>query len=140
MCRGVPTYPFFAICFKFGKMAEWLFEEPRYPYEEDDEPIFNLTMSGNVDTLRALLQTNKALTKMERLCDGASPLTLAARENHVEIVRLLLDEGCDVNHANDTSGWTVMHYSICLSNETIVRMLLKRDACLHMKTNEGRTA
>ena len=119
----------------------WILEESRLLicFPEDDEPIFNLAVKGDLQKLHDLLTSNKTLVKKIRLCDGASPLTLAARERKIEIMTILIDEGCDINHANDSSGWSALHISCLHRDIAMVNLLLKKGAIVNMKTNAGRT-
>lgn len=40
--------------------------------------------------------------------DGATPLMFAAMGGHLEIAKLLVENGCDVNKQDFVSGWTAL--------------------------------
>ena len=72
---------------------------------------------------------------------GGHPLCMAAdsASGHVEIIRLLLDNGADVN-AKNNSGSTALHWPAFQGNDEIVRLLIERGAYLHVVNNNGNTA
>lgn len=53
-----------------------------------------------------------------------SPLMLAALKGHLELVRLLLDRGADVNKP----GWTPLHYAATGGGAELIELLLARHA------------
>ena len=40
--------------------------------------------------------------------DGATPLMFAAMTGHLDVARLLVDSGCDINKQDNISGWTAL--------------------------------
>lgn len=58
---------------------------------------------------------------------GTPVLMLAAANGHAETVRVLVENGADVNAA-DRTGWTVLHAAIHGGHEDVVRLLLERGA------------
>jgi hypothetical protein len=68
---------------------------------------------------------------------GPTPLTLASKEGHVEVVRWLLDQGAALD--SQTYGGTAL-YTACERRHTpVVRMLLERGANPRTACPEGRT-
>ena len=58
---------------------------------------------------------------------GTHALMVAAAFGHVDMVRVLIDRGADVN-AQDLTGWTPLHAAAFKGNMQIVRLLLARGA------------
>ncbi|KAL8275295.1 hypothetical protein Esti_000744 [Eimeria stiedai] len=63
-------------------------------------------------------------------------LHFAADRGFVDIVRLLIDRGADVNHTDD-SGETPLHVAIAADQDEIVAMLIDAGADTSIKNNEG---
>ncbi|XP_053397533.1 transient receptor potential cation channel subfamily A member 1 homolog isoform X2 [Mercenaria mercenaria] len=85
--------------------------------EEDIESIrlsFNLLQcarNGYVEAATRLLQDEKSQKEINNDDeDGLCPLHYAARYNHMEIVKLLVENGADVN-SEDREGLTPLHYA-----------------------------
>lgn len=72
--------------------------------------------------------------------DGMSPLCVAATWGYVEIVRKLLDAGCDPNVRNeDTTASTALHAASCQEHGPIIHLLLQAGADAMVQDGDGRT-
>jgi len=73
--------------------------------------------------------------------DGITILSWAAIANRVDIARLLIERGADVNHV-DKKGMTPLLYaaSIDFGDSAMVELLLKSGARTSAQTKEGQTA
>ena len=65
------------------------------------------------------------------LCD-------AAQDGYVDVVRLLLDRGAEVN-GKASGGMTTIHYAAWFAHADVVRLLLDRGAEVNVKDNTGLT-
>ncbi|KAL8435983.1 hypothetical protein ACSSS7_002028 [Eimeria intestinalis] len=63
-------------------------------------------------------------------------LHFAADRGFVDIVRLLIDRGADVNHTDD-SGETPLHVAIAADQDEIVALLIEAGADTSIRNNEG---
>jgi hypothetical protein len=70
---------------------------------------------------------------------GKTPLIISAEKGLKAAVRLLIDQGVDINAADD-SGRTALHYAGHGGHEAVVQQLLKYDVKIHAKDNDGKTA
>jgi ankyrin repeat protein len=73
---------------------------------------------------------------------SASPLMFAARGGHLEIVKLLLDQGADVNPQVERGGWfgaTPLEAAAALGHVEVMRLLIERGADVNVKDEHGET-
>ena len=76
--------------------------------------------------------------------DGLSLLHLAVRNNHPDIVQILLNQAKQLNQnivdTTDTNKQTPMHVACMLGYEEVVRILLENDALTDIPDKSGNTA
>ena len=79
---------------------------------------------------------------------GATPLLAATQEGHVEVVRMLLEQGADADKVRKDGGATPLHIASCEwrlymnLNECkveMVRILLQHGADINKTTDNGAT-
>ena len=70
--------------------------------------------------------------------DRATPLIMAACNDKVDIIRLLLDHGANV-HSKDSDGDTALHCAAYNGYDEAVKLLIGGGANLHVKNNDNRT-
>jgi ankyrin repeat protein len=99
-------------------------------------PLMMACTQGGVDDVRALLAAgaNPSLEGDEWLVADPSgekyrefPLSLAAVHNHVDILKLLLSVGVDVNQRTTDTGSTPLHCGCLHGHLEVVRTLLQPD-------------
>jgi ankyrin repeat protein len=66
-------------------------------------------------------------------------LMLATAEGHLEVAKLLLEYGADVNTQN-RNGWTALMLATRDGRPEIVTMLLEHGADMNIQYKDGRTA
>ena len=72
---------------------------------------------------------------------GYTPLMRAVLKNHVEIVKLLIDNGADLNIKNlKSAGSTALIYSVIDNRIEITQLLIDAKADLDIKDDKGYTA
>ena len=73
--------------------------------------------------------------------EGISCLHLAAKENNIEIIKVLLDNGADVNVKAEKSGRTVLHEAAWSGNAKLVKFLISlgRKCDINAKTYDDYT-
>lgn len=73
------------------------------------------------------------------ICRGLSPLHCAVRKSQIKNIKLLLNNGADINH-KDNCGYTPLHEAISQSASfDTVKYLLKRDADSNTRHHNDRT-
>lgn len=93
--------------------------------------------TGNETKLKDLLSRFKEFIDSHDT-EGNTLLILAVINIQVDIVKMLLDEGADVN-APDTKGMTALHYAVLAENEAIVQMLVARGSYLNGRNDNFET-
>ena len=92
---------------------------------------------GHVDIVRTLVKNKVNVnTKTD---SGDTPLTLAARNKHDNVVHTLLSDSQCLVDAKGQDGYTALHYSCRYGHVDIVRTLVMHKANVNAKTNSGDT-
>eukprot|EP00300_Choanocystis_sp_HF-7_P014675 c18769_g1_i3.p1 GENE.c18769_g1_i3~~c18769_g1_i3.p1 ORF type:complete len:141 (+),score=27.48 c18769_g1_i3:54-476(+) len=78
---------------------------------------------GDVADLRAVLQASPNLVNTRMHQHRWTPLVLAAVNNHIEVVRLLIQLKANVNCA-DNNGWTPLYIAARCGHFAVVQELL----------------
>lgn len=102
-----------------------------------DDDLFLATFLGDRAKVEALVQDG-ADVRVEKE-DGVTPLDLAIRRNHPEVVALLLDHGAVVNQAEFLSSGTPLHLAASRGHVEIVALLLNKGATVNTATKSGMT-
>ena len=66
---------------------------------------------------------------------GETPLMLAAINNHLELAKILIQRGADVNKP----GWTPLHYASTRGHREMMRLLIEKEAYIESETENGTT-
>ena len=104
--------------------------------------IFVFIISCN--SLMNAVYKNKTKEVVELLNEGADvnkgigggPLVTAAANNNVEIVRILIEHGADVNQST-TNNWTPLHFAAKNNNPEILKMLIDKGANVNVVNKMG---
>jgi ankyrin repeat protein len=78
--------------------------------EELDDAILRVVEDGNVSGLRELLETYDGVTERDIYYDGSKALHYAAWSGHVDVVKLLIQYGAEINAVNNW-GMSVLCYA-----------------------------
>ncbi len=102
-------------------------------------PLIGVIAFGKPAVVRALLDCGEPVDEADD--DGISALGWAAISNQVEVARVLIERGADVNHV-DKKGMTPLLYaaSIDFGESGMVDLLLKSGAKAAARTKDGLTA
>ncbi|MEW6741037.1 MAG: ankyrin repeat domain-containing protein [Nitrospirota bacterium] len=104
-------------------------------------PLATATYKGQMDMVRELLNNKDIDINEITACDmtsptmGYTPLMCAVEGGHVEIVKLLLSKGADVN--TKSSRGTALHVAVERGHAEIVRLLLDNGADLSIIGSPG---
>ena len=127
-----------AVKHKHDNVIHALLSDSQCAKGQDGYTAFHyLCRYGHVDIVRTLV--NYKANVNDRTDSGDTPLTLAAKHGHDNVVHVLLsDFQCSVD-AKGQDGYTALHYSCRYGHVDIVRTLVKHKANVNAKTGSGDT-
>jgi ankyrin repeat protein len=107
---------------------------------QNEKLMIKAAKKGDAAAVKQLLKLDKELTNA-RDTDGSTPLHCASWKGHVEVVRVLLDAGADINakSQNEHYGDTPLHAASHGNQRDVVKVLIERGANLNSKNKIGRT-
>ena len=102
-----------------------------------DTRIHDAAKTGDMAAVRALLEKQPGLLNAPNN-DGQTPLHVAAKNGHKEIVGLLLEKGAEVN-ARDRFQGTPLHWAVFYGHKEVAELLLVKGAAVNTKERKGWT-
>ena len=100
--------------------------------------LFYFCWKGMTSSVKRMLEM-KSINVEARGCereDGETCLMIAANDGHLDICRLLIDKGAQVN-AKDINGWTPLHLASWEGRIEIVRLLCDHVADIEARDEDG---
>uniref|UniRef100_A0A8I5ZVH8 CASK interacting protein 1 n=1 Tax=Rattus norvegicus TaxID=10116 RepID=A0A8I5ZVH8_RAT len=107
--------------------------EPGPPFPDPSFQVVQLLLSSNM--CAALLEPRPGDTTDP---NGTSPLHLAAKNGHIDIIRLLLQAGIDINR--QTKSGTALHEAALCGKTEVVRLLLDSGINAQVRNTYSQTA
>ncbi len=92
---------------------------------------------GDIESVKRLLKNNPDPDKRDSF--GGTALHAAMFQENMEIVRILIDYGFDVNVQGPANGYTPLHDAVWANNLEAVKLLLKHGAKADIKGKDGLT-
>jgi ankyrin repeat protein len=107
-----------------------------------NEQLLAAARKGDAAEARALLEKGALVNSKTRY--GATPLSYACDRGNVEMVKLLLDRGADVNAKDTFYGATPMDWAAMKNHADVVRLLIQKggskETALDIAAGGGHTA
>ena len=94
---------------------------------------------GHRDTVEMLLAAGAEVNTASRESMKVTPLHSAAAARQVEIARVLIAHGANVNATQVESGFTPLHEAALNGNLEFARLLLEHGADVNAKMKDGKT-
>ena len=108
--------------------------DPNSPNENSVPALLVAIQSGSPKS--ALILATRPDTKIEFANKlGETPLMLAAINNQLELAKVLIENGADVNKPD----WTPLHYAATRGHRDMMRLLLDNDAYIDSESANGTT-
>jgi hypothetical protein len=101
--------------------------------------LHHCAINGLTTSVKRLLSIRNINVNVKDDEYGATQLHYAAENGHVEITRLLLHNGADVN-AKSNDGFTPLHWAAIFGHVDILHLLVENGADLEAQSNSGRRA
>jgi ankyrin repeat protein len=108
--------------------------DPNTPNEKGDAGILVAIQSESHKAAMVLAKHPKTNVNAKNQL-GETPLMLAAIQNQLELARVLISHGADVNKP----GWTPLHYAATKGHRDMMRLLLANNAYVDSESSNGTT-
>mmetsp|Transcript_21228 Transcript_21228/g.55211 ORF Transcript_21228/g.55211 Transcript_21228/m.55211 type:complete len:1203 (-) Transcript_21228:303-3911(-) len=110
----------------------------RYVNEVDEsgQTLLLIATAGNDKDMVEVLLNSQADPNVASAVDGSTPLMNAAIDNNVEIARMLIKAGADVE-AVENRGLTSLHFASAAGSTDVIELLLDNGARLEKRTKGG---
>jgi ankyrin repeat protein len=108
--------------------------DPNTPNEKGIPGLIVALQSESPKSALVLAKHTQTQVNVQNLA-GETPLMLAAITNHLELAKLLIERGADVNKP----GWTPLHYASTRGHREMMRLLLDNEAYIDSEAEDGTT-
>lgn len=106
---------------------------------EFEKSIFNMCVYGDLEKVKHEINKDRSIiNKQDR--NGYSCLHYAARNNHYELCKYLIQQGVDVNLKTRSGESTALHRAACVGACRIVQLLIESKSDPFLKDSDGKTA
>lgn len=106
----------------------------------NEDSIHNACVQGDLDRVKYLIHKKGSNIVNEQDNNGYIALHYAARNNHFEICKLLIQNGSNVNTTTFSCKSAPLHRACYMANLDIVKLLLANKADPFLKDIDGKTS
>lgn len=106
--------------------------------EQASSNLYNAVLDNDIENVKDILSKGGDPNVTNFL--GMTALNAAAGDGNIEIVKLLLDNGADINGVDLMLGWTPLMSAANDGHNEIVKLLIKRGADIDIQDTGGYTA
>ena len=107
--------------------------------EEEDEVFLDACIEGDLDLVKRWLSNNKVDVNVKDYINERSGIHYAALNGRVDVVKVLLQNGADVNDV-DVLEWTALHCAAKKGHVGVVKVLIQNGADVNAVDEEKSTA
>lgn len=108
--------------------------DPNTPNEKGQAALLLAIQSDSPKTALVLAKHPQTRVNTQTHLDE-TPLMLAAIHNQLELAKILIQRGADVNKP----GWTPLHYAATRGHREMMRLLIENDAYIDSDSGNGTT-
>ena len=101
-------------------------------------PIHDAVSSGDINRVYALINPELAIN--EKDIGGMTAIQLAVRDDNLEIIKLLIDSGADVNIGSTRLKFAPLHIAARRGDAEMVDLLIANGAEVNLPDHEGGSA
>lgn len=102
-------------------------------------PLHCVARAGLLGAVQMMLRRFPTGINLQTEKEGRTALHIAVSENHMDVVRALLDARANPD-IQDKLGLTALHIAVMSEFADAVKLLLVRNAAVHIRSMEGYTA
>jgi ankyrin repeat protein len=124
-------FPLISVLFLF--LVSGVFSQDEYPATA----IINAAYKGDVEMVKKILAAKPDPDVRNQF--GATALHEAIWVSNLEVIKLLLDYGFDVNAVVPSNGYTPLHYAVWLNKPDAVILLIQHKADRNIKDKKNQT-
>lgn len=108
-------------------------------HAQANDEFLDAVRDGNLEKVKVLLKTKVNLNATDSR--EMTPLLLSSADNNLDMVKVLVEGGADVNRKHKETGKTPLIYAAANGHVDILRYLLSRPGIIvNAKDKEGKTA
>jgi len=134
-----------SLCFKFGLIDDLypiIKNNVTFDYHYRDSvnqnTLLMLSAINNPSIMKELLENDPSIIN-EVNCKNENALIISTKINHIEVVKILLERGINVNQ-QDCIGNTALHYAVIIQKPYLIQLLVAKKVNIHLKNQEGKSA
>ena len=101
-------------------------------------PLMNFALNEDEQAVKFFAKSGSAVVNQKNV-GGASALHIAARKGNLEICKILVDNGADVN-SSDNEGWTPLMRAAISENVDLIKLLINSGADIKKANSNGETS
>jgi ankyrin repeat protein len=102
-----------------------------------DLVLMSSVRHGKLKAAKLLIESGK-IENLDKIIEGCTPLTLAASSGSLDIMKILITNGADVNKANNNDDLPI-HIATEFKNYKMLNLLLENGSKVNEKNNRGHT-
>lgn len=107
------------------------------PIKPTGEALLAAAYNNDTELLRQLAEAGADVNFQAG--NGWTALQHAADQDNIDIARILLDRGADINHRNIPTGRAAIHYAAVGEDTALLELLIERGAQIDIRNNDGET-
>ncbi len=102
---------------------------------DDEQVVFTEALrDGNIKVVKKFLNANAGVND---LYFGWSALQIAANKGQLEVLKLLIEKGADINYQHPISKNTALHLAALSDHPEVVKYLISKGADVNVKLRAG---